>query len=45
MVSGYIILFPVLLQSEDPELKKQVKINKIRVEDHLLGNSGEKYVG
>ena len=34
---------PVLLQPEDPELKKQVKTNKIAVEDDLLGNTEEKY--
>ena len=34
---------PVLLQPEDPELKKQVKTNKITVEDDLLGNTEEKY--
>ena len=34
---------PVLLQPEDPEWKKQVKINKIAVEDDLLGNTEEKY--
>ena len=33
----------VLLQPEDPELKKQVKTNKIAVEDDLLGNIEEKY--
>ena len=31
------------MQSEDPELKKQVKINKITVEDDLLGTIEEKY--
>ena len=34
---------PLLLQPEDPELKKQVKTNKIAVEDDLLGNTEEKY--
>ena len=29
-------LVPPLLQPEDPELKKQMKINKITVEDNLL---------
>ena len=33
----------VLLQPEDPELKKQVKTNKIAVEDDLLRNIEEKY--
>ena len=33
----------VLLQLEDPELKKQVKINKIVVEDDLLGSIEETY--
>ena len=33
----------VLLQLEDPELKKQVKINKIVVEDGLLGSIEETY--
>ena len=32
---------PVLLQPEDPELKKQVKTNKIAIEDDLLGNIEE----
>ena len=30
-------------QSEDPELKKQVKINRIAVEDDFLGRIEEKY--
>ena len=34
---------PVLLQQEDPELKKQLKTNKIAVEDDLSGNIEEKY--
>ena len=34
---------PVLLQTEDLELKKQVKTNKTAVEDDLLGNTEEKY--
>ena len=34
---------PVLLQPEDPELKKQVKTNMIAVEDDLLENIEEKY--
>ena len=34
---------PVLLQIENPELKKQVKTNKIAVEYDLLGNIEEKY--
>ena len=34
---------PVLLKPEDPELKKQVKINKTTVEDDLSGNIEEKY--
>ena len=33
----------VLLQLEDPELKKQVKINKIVVEDGLSGSIEETY--
>ena len=33
----------VLLKPQDPELKKQVKTNKIAVEDDLLGNTEEKY--
>ena len=33
----------MLLQPDDPELKKQVKINKIAVESDLLGNIEEKY--
>ena len=33
----------VLFQPEDPELKKQVKTNKIAAEDDLLGNIEEKY--
>ena len=36
---------PVLLQPEDPELKKQGKINKIAVEDDLLESVEGKYVG
>ena len=36
-------MVPVLLQPDDPELKKQVKINKIAVESDLLGNIEEKY--
>ena len=36
-------LVPVLLQPEDPELNKQMEINKIVVEDDLLGNIEEKY--
>ena len=36
-------LVPVLLQPEDSELNKQVEINKIAVEDDLLGNIEEKY--
>ena len=31
------------MQPEDPELKKQVKVNKITVEDDLLGTIEEKY--
>ena len=52
MVLGNIILLPkssweinpvpVLLQPEE-ELKKQLKINKIIVEDNLLGNVKEQY--
>ena len=34
---------PLLLQPEDPELKKQVKTNKIAVADDLLENTEEKY--
>ena len=34
---------PTLLQTEGPELKKQVKTYKIAVEDDLLGNIEEKY--
>ena len=34
---------PVSMQPEEPELKKQVKINKITVEDDLLGTIEEKY--
>ena len=33
----------VLLKPEDPELKKQVKINKTAVEDDLSGNIEENY--
>ena len=33
----------VLLQPDDPELTKQVKTNKIAVEDDLLRNIEEKY--
>ena len=33
----------VLLQPDDPELKKQVKTNKIAVEDGLLRNMEGKY--
>ena len=36
-------LVPVLLQPGDSELNKQVEINKIAVEDDLLGNIEEKY--
>ena len=36
--------FLVLLQPEDLELKKQVKTNKIAVEDDLLRNIEEKYL-
>ena len=52
MVLGNIILLPkssweinpvpVLLQPEE-ELKKQLKINKIIVEDNLLGNVKKQY--
>ena len=36
-------LVPVLLEAEGPEFKKQVKTNKVAVEDDLLGNIEEKY--
>ena len=34
---------PVSTQPEDPESKKQVKINKIAVEDDLLGSFEEQF--